>query len=140
MRGDLSPALPPLSSGQAARGGRSDPPLPWRSIVSAASLTVPAGTFPPLIARRVASLSVAAPYAVPDKGSQAGVIRLVSGAPAPEALPLNDFARSAAAVFGSTKTGTAALAYGPHAGLPALRSWIGEREGVDASSVPVTNC
>ena len=107
--------------------------------MSAASLTVPAGTFPPLIARRVASLSVAAPYAVPDKGSQSGVIRLVSGAPAPEALPLNDFARSAAAVFGSTKTGTAALAYGPHAGLPALRSWIGEREGVDASSVLVTN-
>lgn len=87
----------------------------------------------------MASLSVAAPYAVPDKASQSGVIRLVSGAPAPEALPLNDFGRSAAHVFGSRAGGTSALAYGPHAGLPALRAWIGGREGVDPSSVLVTN-
>ena len=107
--------------------------------MSAASLSVPAGTFPPPIARRVASLSVAAPYAVPDKGSQSGVIRLVSGAPAPETLPLKDFGRSAAQLFGSNAAGTAALAYGPHAGLPGLRTWIGSREGVDSSSVLVTN-
>ena len=40
---------------------------------------------------------------------------------------------------GGGATGTAALAYGPHAGVPALRAWIGDREGVDSSSVLVTN-
>ena len=106
--------------------------------MSAASLTLPTPTAP-AVAQRVAALSTAAPYAVSAKGAQAGVIRLVSGAPAPEALPLTDFGRSAAAIFASPSRGVAALAYGPHAGLPALRTWIGEREGVDPALVLVTN-
>ena len=105
--------------------------------MSVAALTVPA--VEPSVARRVAALSTAAPYAVPDKGHQSTVIRLVSGAPAPEALPLQDFGRSARRIFDDTEAGAAALAYGPHAGLPGLRKWIGDREGVEASSVLVTN-
>ena len=91
------------------------------------------------VARRVAALSTTAPYALPQSGFQTSTIRLVSGAPAPEALPSADFAATAALLFGDPDSGAAALAYGPHAGLPALREWIARREGVDPSSVLVTN-
>ena len=42
-----------------------------------------------LLSAQVASLSRAAPYAIPTGGFDTGVIRLVSGAPAAEALPLS---------------------------------------------------
>ncbi|MET3806279.1 2-aminoadipate transaminase [Nakamurella sp. UYEF19] len=111
---------------------------------------IPPGSIPPApivpapigdvaVARRVSALSVAAPYALPTRGFRSSVIRLVSGAPAPEALPLDDFGRTAAELFADAGTGAAALAYGPHAGQPALRDWIAGREGVDLSSVLVTN-
>ncbi len=104
----------------------------------AASLTLPTRIVPE-VAQRVAALSTAAPYAVTAKSGSSGAIRLVSGAPAPEALPLDDFGQSAHAIFSNPAAGAAALAYGPHAGLPGLRAWIGEREGADPALVLVTN-
>ena len=91
------------------------------------------------LAQRVASLSTAAPYAVAHNAFGPGVIRLFSGAPAPEALPLQDLARVAGELLADPATGAAALAYGPHAGLPALRDWIAAREQVDVASVLITN-
>jgi 2-aminoadipate transaminase len=91
------------------------------------------------VASRVANLSTAAPYALPRNAFDPGTIRLVSGAPAPEALPLADFARLAGPLLGDPGTGAAALAYGPHAGLPALRDWIAGRERVDPAAVLITN-
>lgn len=91
------------------------------------------------VARRVAALSTAAPYALPHNASGAHVIRLFSGAPAPEALPVQDFARVAGELLAGPATGAAALSYGPHAGLPALREWIATRENVDPASVLITN-
>ncbi len=91
------------------------------------------------VAGRVAALSLAAPYAVPAKGWHSSVIRLISGAPAPEALPLADFGAEASRIFADPEAGAAALAYGQHAGRPALREWIAAREGASSSDVLVTN-
>lgn len=91
------------------------------------------------VAGRVASLSTAAPYALPHNTSAGQLIRLFSGAPAPEALPLEDLSRIAGELLADPATGAAALAYGPHAGLPALRDWIAAREEVDVASVLITN-
>ncbi|MET0966708.1 MAG: PLP-dependent aminotransferase family protein [Nakamurella sp.] len=92
-----------------------------------------------LLASRVAALSRAAPYAVPAGGFGADLVRLVSGAPAPEALPLADYARVAATLLTDPTTGPAALEYGPHSGIPELRQWIADREGVSADRILVTN-
>lgn len=92
-----------------------------------------------LLSPAVAALSIAAPYAVPTKGFGSGVIRLVSGAPAAEALPLADYAQVAAALLTDPVAGPAALAYGPHSGIPELREWIADREGVAADRILVTN-
>lgn len=101
---------------------------------------LPAAPIPHVdVARRVAALSTSAPYALPANAWHASTIRLVSGAPAPEALPLDDLARSAAQVLGNFDSGSAALAYGPHAGLPGLREWLADREQVDSAAVLVTN-
>jgi len=93
----------------------------------------------PLLADRVAALSRAAPYAVPVEGFDSRVIRLVSGAPAAEVLPLDDYAHVAASLLTDPVAGPSALGYGPHAGLPALREWIARREGVEADRVLITN-
>ncbi|MET0966720.1 MAG: PLP-dependent aminotransferase family protein [Nakamurella sp.] len=92
-----------------------------------------------LLASRVAALSVAAPYAVPAGGFGADLVRLVSGAPAPEALPLADYARVASELLTDPVTGPAALEYGPHSGIPELRAWIAAREGVRPDRILVTN-
>jgi 2-aminoadipate transaminase len=103
-----------------------------------ATAVVPA---PPqeLLARSVAALSRAAPYAVPAGGFDPSVIRLVSGAPAADLLPLHDYADVAAALLTDPVAGPQALGYGPHSGLPELRQWIADREGVTADRVLVTN-
>jgi DNA-binding transcriptional MocR family regulator len=93
----------------------------------------------PLLPDRVAALSRAAPYAVPVEGFDSRVIRLVSGAPAAEVLPLDDYAHVAASLLTDPVAGPSALGYGPHAGLPALREWIARREGVEADRVLITN-
>ena len=92
-----------------------------------------------LLSTHVASLSRAAPYAIPTNGFDTEVIRLVSGAPAAEALPLADYAQVAASLLNDPVAGPEALGYGPHSGLPALREWIAGREGVSADRVLVTN-
>jgi 2-aminoadipate transaminase len=92
-----------------------------------------------LLATQVAALSRAAPYAVPAGGFDSDVVRLLSGAPAAELLPLNDYAEVAAALLTDPVAGPQALAYGPHAGIPELRAWIAHREEVTADRVLVTN-
>ena len=92
-----------------------------------------------LLSAHVASLSRAAPYAVPADGFGSQVIRLVSGAPAAEALPLSDYAHVAASLLTDPISGPASLGYGPHSGIPVLREWIARREGVSADRVLVTN-
>ena len=62
-----------------------------------------------LLAGRVAALSRAAPYAVPAGGFGTDLVRLVSGAPAPEALPLADYARVAATLLADPIAGPGAL-------------------------------
>jgi len=92
-----------------------------------------------LLSAQVASLSRAAPYAVPTGGFDTGVIRLVSGAPAAEALPLSDYAHVASTLLNDPIAGPEALGYGQHSGIPELRAWIAGREGVSADRVLVTN-
>ena len=92
-----------------------------------------------LLSSHVAALSRAAPYAIPTNGFDSQVIRLVSGAPAADALPLADYAQVAASLLTDPIAGPEALGYGPHSGLPALREWIARREGVSADRVLVTN-
>ena len=77
-----------------------------------------------LLSAQVASLSRAAPYAVPTGGFDTGVIRLVSGAPAAEALPLSDYAHVAGTLLNDPVAGPEALGYGQHSGIPELREWI----------------
>ena len=91
-----------------------------------------------LLARQVAALSRVAPYAVPT-GGFGDAIRLLSGAPAAELLPLHDYALAATKVLTDPVAGPEALGYGPHSGLPELREWIARREGVHADRVLVTN-
>jgi 2-aminoadipate transaminase len=92
-----------------------------------------------LLSTQVASLSRAAPYAVPTGGFDSGVIRLVSGAPAAEALPLADYAHVASTLLNDPVAGPEALGYGQHSGVLELREWIAGREGVSADRVLITN-
>ena len=65
------------------------------------------------------------------------MISLARGVPAPECLPLDDLAESARAVF--ERDGRRVLNYGPAAGYQPLRERLGDRHGVDAARVLVTN-
>lgn len=64
-------------------------------------------------------------------------ISLARGVPAPECLPLAELADCARAAIDSD--GETVLSYGPGGGYPLLREWIGERHGVDAGRVVLTN-
>ena len=92
-----------------------------------------------LLSAHVASLSRAAPYAIPAAGFAADTIRLVSGAPAASALPLADYAHVAASLLNDPVAGPEALGYGAHSGVPELREWIADREGVTADRILITN-
>jgi 2-aminoadipate transaminase len=99
------------------------------------SVSVPAPEH--LLSARVRSLSNTAPYAV--GAVPAGTIKLISGGPAVDALPVADLAAAAREVLGDPTSGAAALSYGPHAGIPQLREWIARRENTDPNRVLVTN-
>jgi 2-aminoadipate transaminase len=64
-------------------------------------------------------------------------ISLARGVPAPECLPVEDLAACARAAL--KQDGRRVLNYGPAAGYEPLRTWLGERHGVDASRVLVAN-
>ncbi|GAA2635103.1 aminotransferase-like domain-containing protein [Paractinoplanes durhamensis] len=66
-------------------------------------------------------------------------IRLLSGIPAPEALPVDAIARASAALWQDPAAAVAALQYSPAPGSATLRNWIAEREGVDPGRIVVTN-
>lgn len=91
------------------------------------------------VADRVAALSRAAPYAVPAGGFAADTVRLVSGAAAPEALPVDDLRRGAEIVLGDRRRAAGALGYGAHSGIAELRAWIADRENAAVENVLVTN-
>ena len=57
--------------------------------------------------------------------------------PAPDCLPAHELADCARAVV--ERDGAAVLSYGPGGGYGPLREWLGERHGVDAGRVLVTN-
>jgi 2-aminoadipate transaminase len=65
------------------------------------------------------------------------MISLARGVPAPECLPVDDLAGCARAVF--ERDGRRVLNYGPAAGYEPLRERLGERHGVDAGRLLVTN-
>jgi 2-aminoadipate transaminase len=109
--------------------------------VAAPSLSPPPGlaSTTSLLSAHVASLSRAAPYAIPAAGFAADTIRLVSGAPAASALPLADYAHVAASLLNDPVAGPEALGYGAHSGVPELREWVANREGVTADRILITN-
>jgi len=64
-------------------------------------------------------------------------ISFARGAPAPECLPGELLAEAAAAAL--ARDATTILSYGTAPGYQPLREWIGERHGVPASRVLLTN-
>ena len=64
-------------------------------------------------------------------------IELLGGIPDPSVLPAAELAESAARVL--AEPGLPALQYSRTEGIPLLREWIAQREGVDVSRVVVTN-
>jgi len=66
-----------------------------------------------------------------------GVISFARGVPAPECLPVGELADCARAVF--ERDGETALNYGPAGGYGPLRDWLGERHGVAAGQIVLTN-
>ena len=65
------------------------------------------------------------------------VISFARGFPSPDLLPTAELAECAQAAL--ARDGGVALNYGAPGGYPPLREWIGERHGVPASRVVVTN-
>jgi DNA-binding transcriptional MocR family regulator len=59
------------------------------------------------------------------------------GAPAPECLPVAELAECARTAL--ERDGVTILSYGVGGGYAPLREWIGERHGVDATRVVITN-
>src|SRR6478736_9016720 len=66
-----------------------------------------------------------------------GVISFARGVPAPECLPVAEFADCAREVI--ERDGETILNYGPVGGYGPLREWIAERHGVTPGQVLVTN-
>jgi 2-aminoadipate transaminase len=64
-------------------------------------------------------------------------ISFARGVPAPECLPVDELADCARAVI--ERDGRQVLSYGGGSGYSPLREWIGERHGVDAGRVLLTN-
>jgi DNA-binding transcriptional MocR family regulator len=64
-------------------------------------------------------------------------ISFARGIPAPECLPVSELADCAKAAL--ERDGSVALSYGSTLGYAPLREWLGERHGVDAGRVLVTN-
>jgi 2-aminoadipate transaminase len=64
-------------------------------------------------------------------------ISFARGVPTPEALPVEKIADCAKSAI--ERDGAAALLYGHTLGYEPLREWIGDRHGVDAARVVVTN-
>jgi DNA-binding transcriptional MocR family regulator len=64
-------------------------------------------------------------------------ISFARGIPAPECLPVDELADCARAAV--ERDGRTVLSYGAGAGYAPLREWIGERHGVDAARVVLTN-
>src|SRR4051812_5733308 len=64
-------------------------------------------------------------------------ISFARGIPAPECIPTAELADCAREAI--ERDGTTVLSYGPVGGYGPLREWIGERHGVAASRVLVTN-
>ena len=64
-------------------------------------------------------------------------ISFARGVPAPECLPVEELADCARAVV--ERDGREVLSYGSGSGYAPLREWIGERHGVEAGRVLLTN-
>ncbi|OZC48213.1 hypothetical protein CH267_25200 [Rhodococcus sp. 06-621-2] len=88
-----------------------------------------------LLSARGADRLLAGGFGPPATGLAADTIRLLGGVPADEALPTEELADA----FAAALKDPSALQYSVLPGIEPLRTWIGRREGVDASRVLVTN-
>jgi 2-aminoadipate transaminase len=96
-------------------------------------------TLPATLAERVTGLRSPSAF-----GSVLGEVRpdaiaLTGGSPALEALPREALVAATATVLSDAPRAARALDYSAHQGHAGLREWIGEREGVDASRIVVSN-
>ncbi|MFF2083910.1 PLP-dependent aminotransferase family protein [Nocardia sp. NPDC058176] len=69
----------------------------------------------------------------------ANAIRLLGGVPANEALPVEGLRSAFAETLADPAVATGALQYSSPTGIAPLRSWIAQRESVDADRVLITN-
>ncbi|WP_072803940.1 aminotransferase-like domain-containing protein [Rhodococcoides yunnanense] len=88
-----------------------------------------------LLSARGTDRQLAGGFGPPPAGLAADTIRLLGGVPADEALPTAELA----AAFSAVLSDPATLRYSVLPGIEPLRSWIGEREGVDPDRILVTN-
>lgn len=63
---------------------------------------------------------------------------LSGGVPHPDVLPVAEYAQAAQRVYGDRGRGLETLRYSPTAGIPALRRWVADYEGVDAGRILLT--
>ncbi|MBW9121907.1 PLP-dependent aminotransferase family protein [Microbacterium trichothecenolyticum] len=94
---------------------------------------------PTLLAERVTGLVAPSPFGAVLGHVADDAVHLTGGSPAPESLPRDEFAHRTVEVLADLDSAARALDYSGHQGDPALRRWIGAREGVDASRVVITN-
>lgn len=92
-----------------------------------------------LLAERVSGLVAPSGFGAVLGRPADDAIHLTGGSPAVETLPRDEIAGLTRAVLDDPATAATALDYTGHQGSPALRAWIGAREGVDASRVVITN-
>lgn len=92
-----------------------------------------------LLSARGTDRQLAGGFGPPATGLAPDTIRLLGGVPADEALPTAELSEAFRSVLSDPATGAAALHYSVLPGIESLRSWIGNREGVDPGRVLVTN-
>jgi 2-aminoadipate transaminase len=93
---------------------------------------------PPILASRVSGLTASSAFGAVLGVPSVAAISFAGGSPAVDVLPWAELAEATALVLESSERG-AILDYSGHQGSPALRAWIGEREGVAPERVVMTN-
>jgi len=96
-------------------------------------------TLPAALADRVTGLRSPSAFGAVLGEVRADAIALTGGSPALEALPREALVAATAAVLSDAPRAARALDYSAHQGHAGLRAWIGEREGVDAGRIVVSN-
>lgn len=90
-----------------------------------------------LVSRRTRSLESSNPFGIPQYKD--GAVSLLNGAPALEALPVEDLHRATEWLFGDVDRSNRMLGYGPNAGDGHLLSLIAGMHSVPSTQVFITN-